>query len=249
MPEDSEDPAPKAEGSVPRAEDPAPKAEDPAPKAKVGRPARLSRESIVTAADRLLRTAGPESLSMRRLAKELGSTPMALYHHVRDKDELLLLLMEAHAEQIPPLEFSDDPRQRLLEVACMLYEQLAARPWIVEVLAGDALIVPSAMPLVETIMAAAVDCGATPEQSVDVYRTLWYYIVGALILRTSRERRKSRPDSPFDRDEALTHLTADGDLPTLAAVADRWDELTARDTHRAGITALVNGLLPPKSVR
>ncbi|WP_282778868.1 MULTISPECIES: TetR/AcrR family transcriptional regulator [unclassified Nocardia] len=220
-----------------------------APRGRAGRPARLSRESIVAAADRVLRDEGPEALSMRRLAKELDSTAMALYHHVRDKDELLLLVLESHAREIPRLELPDDPRQRLLAAALVLYERLAERPWIVEVLAADPLVVPSAMPMVEVMMAAAVACGHTPEQAVDVYRTLWYYIVGDLVMRANRERRQAAPEraAALDRADALADLDVTA-LPTVAAVADRWAELTVRDTHRQGLAAIVDGLLPP-SVR
>ncbi|MFI9504646.1 TetR/AcrR family transcriptional regulator [Nocardia sp. NPDC052566] len=217
-------------------------------KGKVGRPARLSQEAIVAAADRVLRAEGSDGLSMRRLAKELGSTPMALYHHVRDKDELLLLVLEAHARHIPRRVFSDDPRERLFEAACTLYEGLSERLWIIEVLASDAHIVPTAMPMVEVVMAAAVSCGCTPEQAVDVYRSMWYYIVGSLVIRANQERSKARAEGPLAKDDALAHLGS-ADLPTIAAIADRWTELTTRDTHRAGLAALVNGLLPPRPSR
>ncbi|WP_306359294.1 TetR/AcrR family transcriptional regulator [Nocardia sp. CC227C] len=220
-----------------------------APRGRAGRPARLSRESIVAAAERVLRDDGPDALSMRRLAKELDSTAMALYHHVRDKDELLLLVLESHAREIPSLELPADPRQRLLAAALVLYERLAERPWIVEVLAADPLVVPSAMPMVEVMMAAAVACGHTPEQAVDVYRTLWYYIVGDLVMRANRERRRagnaaSDRAAALDRADALADLDVSA-LPTVAAVADRWAELTVRDTHRHGLAAIVAGLLPP----
>ncbi|MEV0649571.1 helix-turn-helix domain-containing protein [Phytomonospora sp. NPDC050363] len=219
-----------------------------APRGKVGRPPRLSQEAVVAAAERVLQADGAEALSMRRLARELGSTPMALYHHVRDKDELLLLLLESHARRIPNQELPDDPRERLLAVAFTLYEVLAERLWIVEVLAADPLVVPSAMPMVELMMAAAVAHGRTPEQAVDVYRTIWYYIVGSLVMLANRERRKARDGTPLDRTEALGRLDA-GELPTVAAVAGRWSELTNRDTHREGLRALVNGLLPPDPAR
>ncbi|WP_405164140.1 TetR/AcrR family transcriptional regulator [Nocardia sp. NBC_01499] len=209
----------------------------------MGRPPRLSRESIVTAAERLLRDEGTDSLSMRRLAKELGSTPMALYHHVRDKDELLLLVLESHAQYIPRREFPTDPRERLLDAALILYDGLAERLWIIEVLATDPLVVPSAMWMVEVIVAAAVDCGCTIEEAVDVYRTIWYYILGDLSVRASHERRRSRIEAAAAADPVMPQLDANA-LPTLAAIGDQWGELTTRDTHRKGLEAIVNGLLP-----
>ncbi|PXX71139.1 TetR family transcriptional regulator [Nocardia tenerifensis] len=211
---------------------------------KVGRPPRLSQESIIAAADRVLRAEGAESLSMRRLAKELGSTPMALYHHVRDKDELLLLLLESYARYMPRREYPDDPRERLLEAACSLYEGLAERLWIIEVLASDPLVVPSAMGMVEDIVAAAVAYGCTTDEAVDVYRAVWYFIVGDLIIRANRNRR-SRLGVSHASDDGVGQLDP-ARLPTLVAVGDRWAELTHRDIHRKALDAMLEGLLPKR---
>lgn len=209
----------------------------------VGRPPRLSLEAIIAAADRILETEGPDKLSMRRLANELGSAPMTLYYHVRDKDELLLLVLEAHAEHIPRPNLPDDPRERLTATALLLYELLADRAWIVEVLTADDLFAPAALWFVEMMIGAAVEYGCTPEQAVDVYRTIWYYIVGNLIIRVNSSRHLARTGTSIYRDRAIVDLTPDT-YPHLAVVADRWAELTTRDSHRQGLTAIVDGLLP-----
>jgi AcrR family transcriptional regulator len=49
----------------------------------------LSKERIVQAAVALADAEGFESLSMRNLAEALGAAPMALYRHVRNKEDLL----------------------------------------------------------------------------------------------------------------------------------------------------------------
>ena len=49
----------------------------------------LSRGRVLRAAVALADDAGIESLSMRKLAEELGVVPMALYKHVTNKEELL----------------------------------------------------------------------------------------------------------------------------------------------------------------
>ncbi|RKT88959.1 regulatory protein, tetR family [Saccharopolyspora antimicrobica] len=219
--------------------------EVPRPK-NVGRPPRLSLEAIITAADRILHSEGAEKLSMRHLANELGSTPMALYYHVRDKDELLLLVMEMHAQRIPRPQLPDDPRERLVTTAVMLYDLLAERLWIIDVLTGDDLIAPSSLWFVEVMIDAAVEYGHSPEQAVYVYRTIWYYIVGDLIIRVNSKRRRARASHPVYEDEVIAGLTS-GTHPQLAAVADRWAELNARDTHREGLAAIVDGLLPQRS--
>ena len=59
------------------------------------RPARgpkpgLSLERIVAAAVAVARAEGVEAVSMSRVARELGSSPMSLYRYVGAKDELVM---------------------------------------------------------------------------------------------------------------------------------------------------------------
>ena len=54
-----------------------------------GRPARLSRESIVDAGLALLEESPDEPLTLLRVAREVGAVPAALYRHVGSLDELL----------------------------------------------------------------------------------------------------------------------------------------------------------------
>ncbi|MEU4625883.1 helix-turn-helix domain-containing protein [Actinoplanes sp. NPDC023801] len=207
-----------------------------------GRPPRLSLEAIIAAAERILADDGPERLSMRRLAGALDSTPMALYHHVRDKDDLLVRVMESQARAMPRPEFPDDPRARLLAASTLLYELLAERPWIVEVLTGDDLIGPSALWIVEVMVDAAVRCGLTGEEAFYVYRTIWFYILGDLIIRVTGSRRRARTGT-VHQDAVVADLDAAAH-PRLAALAGSWAELNARDTHRRALAAMIDGLLP-----
>jgi hypothetical protein len=63
-------------------------------------------------------------------------------------------------------------------------------------------------------------------------------------VRNTAARRRATNPAPTYRDEVFSHLDAD-EYPRLAAVADDWAELTARDTYRDGLEALVSGLLSP----
>lgn len=68
-----------------------------------GRPA-LSREAIADAAMALVDAEGLDGLSMRRLAEALETGPASLYAHVSGKAELLQLLIDRVAGEIPPIE-------------------------------------------------------------------------------------------------------------------------------------------------
>jgi TetR/AcrR family transcriptional regulator, tetracycline repressor protein len=62
---------------------------EPEPAGGDGERARLTKRAVVDRAMQLADAAGLDGLTIRKLAQELGVTPMALYWHFRSKDELL----------------------------------------------------------------------------------------------------------------------------------------------------------------
>jgi TetR/AcrR family transcriptional regulator, tetracycline repressor protein len=84
---------------------PAARAPEPpwrAPREEAARRTPLTRESIVDAAFVVLDREGLDALSMRRLAAELGTGAASLYWHVRNKDQLIDLMLERVIGQVPP---------------------------------------------------------------------------------------------------------------------------------------------------
>ncbi|MEU6427039.1 TetR/AcrR family transcriptional regulator C-terminal domain-containing protein [Microbispora sp. NPDC046973] len=63
---------------------------------------RLSRRSLVEKAVELADAESLESVTVRRLAQELGVTPMALYWHVKNKDQLLVCLADHLLTEVTP---------------------------------------------------------------------------------------------------------------------------------------------------
>ncbi|NEC10531.1 TetR/AcrR family transcriptional regulator [Streptomyces sp. SID7909] len=208
-----------------------------------GRPPRISREAIIGTARRIVEEEGVHRLTMRRLATEVGSTPMALYHHVRDKEELLVLLLDDYAVRAlhrPALPA--DPRERVVAAATAIHEALAACPWIVEVLTADDLMSKSALWFVEQIVSGLVEGGLSLDEAVHGYRAIWYYTAGEIVVRRTAARRRAEDDRATYREEVFSGLDPE-ELPRLAQAADRWAPLTAEDTYRDGLKALVEGLL------
>jgi AcrR family transcriptional regulator len=78
----------------------------------------LSRERVLHAGVALADEVGIDSVSMRRLAQELGVVPMALYKHVASKDQLLDGMVDVVIGEIDPpnpeLPWKAAVRQRIL---------------------------------------------------------------------------------------------------------------------------------------
>jgi AcrR family transcriptional regulator len=140
---------------------------------KPGRPPRISRAEIVTAAREILDREGVGKLTMRRVAEEIGSAPMALYHHVRSKEQLLALLLDDVARELPVPELPAGPRERIVVAATTMHDLFLAYPWVAEVLTSDDLLSPAALWFPEAVVDAAVECGKAPDEAVHVYRAIW----------------------------------------------------------------------------
>jgi len=60
----------------------------------------VSREEIILAAAEVLRRNGYEATTMKDIAAEVNLTAASLYHHFRNKDTLLLAVLEGGLEQV-----------------------------------------------------------------------------------------------------------------------------------------------------
>jgi AcrR family transcriptional regulator len=212
-----------------------------APQGRTGRPPVTSRAQILAGARQLIDRDGWEQLTIRKLAAELGVGPTTLYHHVRDKEDLLLLLITAYLDQVPHPELPSTPRDRIVTAAIAIHDSLAAWPWTAEVLTVDGFIArlnESALWFVEAILAGAVDHGCTPQQAVLIFRNMWYYAAGEILVRARTKERATPPD--FD---AFFSRLDESNLPQLTAVAHEWDAWVRPDTFAQGIEAVVDGLL------
>ncbi|MER7823257.1 TetR/AcrR family transcriptional regulator [Streptomyces sp. NPDC096097] len=213
----------------------------PASHGRTGRPPLTSRAQILVTARRLIDEDGWEKLTIRRLAAEIGVGATTLYHHIRNKDDLLLLLLNHHIEQIGRPALPDAPRERIVAAATAMRDALTAWPWAAEVLSADGfvgLLDESAMWMVEAIVAGAGDHGCTAEQSVDVFRSIWYFTVGEVLVRAHSARRQDE-GRPFAYRDDLDPAQ----VPHLAAIGVRWAELAARDVYPEVLRTFVDGLL------
>ncbi|MER5215059.1 helix-turn-helix domain-containing protein [Streptomyces sp. NPDC002838] len=214
----------------------------PGRKRTVGRPPRIAAEQIVDVARRILQEEGVEAVSMRRVAKEVGATPMALYHHVRDKDELLLLTLRGMAATFPRPSLPEDPRDRILTTAVHMHAVLSEVVWVIDVLSLGDLTDKNALWMPEEIIDSAIACGLTPERALHAYRTIWYVVHGALVFHRADTRRAADPDRRPFFPALLTEEDA-SELPRLTALSADWDELKARYDVAEQLAAVVDGLL------
>jgi TetR/AcrR family transcriptional regulator, tetracycline repressor protein len=99
---------------------------------------KLSRGAVVERGLALADAEGLEAVTIRRLTAELGVTPMALYWHFRNKDELLTGLAEAvWAELDVRVDPSDDWPAQLRRLLTSLVQVLRRHPSASQLLVGS----------------------------------------------------------------------------------------------------------------
>jgi TetR/AcrR family tetracycline transcriptional repressor len=110
----------------------------------------LTLERILEAAGRIADHEGLEALSMRRLGAELGSGATSVYWHVRDKDELLDLLVdrvigEVVAEIVP----AEGWREQMTQIAHAARRVLVRHRHLAPVLGSRPTLGPNALAALE----------------------------------------------------------------------------------------------------
>jgi TetR/AcrR family tetracycline transcriptional repressor len=137
--------------------------------------ARLSQAAVVERALALGDAEGLEGLTIRRLAQELGVTPMALYWHFRGKEELLAGLAERIWSEIDTdVDTSATWPDQLRGLLESLVGVLRAHPCASQLLVGSEKQSPSALRATETTLEVLRLGGFSDKWSMEIARNaLW----------------------------------------------------------------------------
>jgi TetR/AcrR family transcriptional regulator, tetracycline repressor protein len=141
------------------------------PATEADRP-RLTKAAVVERGLALADAEGLEAVTIRRLAAELGVTPMALYWHFRNKDELLTGLADAMwAEFDARLDPRDDWPVQLRRLLESLVAVLRKHPSASELLIGsEKLMSEAAMVASETTLEVLHRGGFDAQYSAAIMR-------------------------------------------------------------------------------
>lgn len=149
----------------------------------------LTRDRIVGAAMDLAQRAGIDALTMRRLADELGVTPMAAYRHVSGKDDLVQAMTErvwAEVLALPFDELPDDPSELVVAALVQIRRHLLSYGDLARVVAWR----PTPSQSVAASVAAIVDVlrsmGFSDEQVPAVYATIVGVALGQIQFEVAR---------------------------------------------------------------
>lgn len=204
--------------------------------------AELDAERIASTALAIVDERGVEGFTMRAVAEALGVTPMALYHHVKDKAALAALVVDAAASAYPLPSPTGRWEEDLWEMARWMRASRAAHPLVGQLRREYRIWTPAILRMSERWLALWQQSGLPLDDAVLAATTSSMAIVG-LVEEEAIFRKLELPDekllswlpnarlvfsAPHDRD-------ADFELLVRSLVAGMHMRLTrARKPLRRG---------------
>ncbi|HEX6359425.1 TetR/AcrR family transcriptional regulator [Actinophytocola sp.] len=163
--------------------------EEPLPSVWARRPKEqqpgLTTEQIVRAALELLDEEGMEQLSMRKLGARLGAGATSLYRHVKNKDELIELVVDVvYGEVEVPDVVGRDWRPAAEKTAHSVRAMILRHPWVGPVL-GQAGLGPNVMRLSEKMLRVLIAAGFDAVEADQAMNAMLSYVIGIAVSETA----------------------------------------------------------------
>ena len=174
----------------------------------------LTTERVLRAAVALADREGVGSLSMRRLARELGVEAMSLYHHVAGKPALLDGMVDLVFGEIELPVADGDWKAAMRRRAVSAREVLARHPWAIALMESRRTPGPANLRHHDAVLGCLRQAGFPVALTAHAYSILDAYIYGFALQEASL---------PFDTPEETAEVAAE---IMDAFVADAYPHLT-----------------------
>jgi AcrR family transcriptional regulator len=195
----------------------------------------LGREEIVAAAIALADEAGPDALTMKAVAGQLGPyTAMALYRYVYNKDGLVDLMLDAATAEVPlPPQPGPDWRADLLELAAQTRLMIKRHPWYAMLIHTRPPVGPHMMQRLEFMLQVLTAQGVSTAVAMTYAALIDRHTFGSGLQEAEETRMSQRHG--LDDDAGLK--TAMAAVHDHAAASGRYPLLTSWLAHPAGFSA------------
>ena len=206
---------------------------------------QLTRERVVAEALAVIADDGVQALTMRRLATRLEVVPGALYHHVRDKQQLHDLVLD---NVLAEVDLHPDPAldwtEQLKLLAHRLRKVLEDHPGVAGILKTRDPLGPHSLALAEAFLGPLQAAGFGDRQAGLAFFLLVDYTIGFAVGGSSTSVNEQRVRDPATRAQLhqfFRSLPRDR-FPALVALGEHvW--VDNRDQRfSAGLDVLVDGL-------
>lgn len=201
----------------------------------------LSRERVLRAAIGLADEGGIESLSMRKLAQELGVEAMSLYYYVANKDDILGGIVDMVVGEFDVASGGADWKAAIRRSAISAHDVLMRHPWACSLMMSTKGVRPARLRYMESLLRGLREAGFSAEMTHHAYHALDSHIIGSTLWEAGYSAMKVPPDfaRTFVRD-----LPIDG-FPYLAEHVEQHRTKSRRTDVREfefGLDLILDGL-------
>jgi AcrR family transcriptional regulator len=206
---------------------------------------QLTPQRIVAEALTVIAQDGAQALTMRSLAARLGVVPGALYHHVRNKEQLQDLVLDGVLAEV---DGHLDPAQpwtdQLKLLAHRLRAVLEAHPGVAAILKTRDPLGPHSLALAEAFLAPLQAAGFGDRQAGLAFFLLVDYTVGFAVSspRTSINEQRVRDTAIRTQLHEFFRSLPPDRFPALVALGEHVWVDNREERFTAGLDVLVDGL-------
>jgi AcrR family transcriptional regulator len=180
----------------------------------------LTATDITRAAIEVADAEGLAAVSMSRVAAQLGNSTMALYRHVRSKDELLTLMSDAALDDPPAMPDGGDWRSGLTLWSRSVLAAIKRHPWYAQLPISGPPVGPKNLAWFESALAALSGTALEEGAKVGIVMSLLTYVHGQIRLGSELAAGYAENPDAFSRQYAavLTHVVDPRRMPALSKV-------------------------------
>jgi len=207
---------------------------------------RLDPEKVVDSALALADGEGTAAVTLRRLATQHGVTPMALYRHFKDKDDLLAALGDRLLSDVVLPEPTDERWDlQLHELLTAFVTALRAHPRLADLTLLRILVAEPGLVMAERTMELLTAGGFSVDDAAEVGRQS----ICSLIALVTTDPMAREVSDPIAREDSLRRKRASlaalppRNYPLIAAAADTLICPSSTDRYYAlGVDMTVAGI-------
>jgi len=206
---------------------------------------QLTRQRVVAEALAVIAQDGAQALTMRTLAARLGVVPGALYHHVRNKEQLQDLVLDGVLAEI---DCHLDPSQPWTEQIKLLAHRLRAvledHPGVAGLLKTRDPLGPHSLALAEALLGPLQAAGFGDREAGLAFFLVVDYTVGFAVSspRTSVNEQRVRDAAIRTQLHDFFRSLPPDRFPALVALGEHVWRDNRDERFTAGVDVLVDGL-------
>ena len=203
----------------------------------------LTRDRIIRTALAIMDDEGLEAVSMRRIGRDLGVEAMSLYHHVRDKEDILDSICETVLSDFR-VPIADDWQEGARRGAREFRRILLAHPRVVTLLTERKRPIanPHALRAYEFALEVFRTAGLSIADAVKAFHVLGGYIMGFVTMELGMVVGGLEDEAHAQAHREMARMLETADLPRMREAMPHFIDCDLEAQFEFGLDLLIEGI-------